>query len=123
MNIEKNYQEEYEQLKKDFDALHKRYVDARHAAIERSELAARLASNKTMLLYRKAQVKTGKGDPFAQLRPLLSQAEAKIICNIDHIADGLSTCRASCRRSWSATGAVFFRSGRTGIPGPTSMTR
>ena len=86
MNIEKNYQEEYEQLKKDFDALHKRYVDARQVAIERSEMAARLASNKTMLVYRKAQVKTGKGDPFAQLRPLLTQAEAKMVCNIDHLA-------------------------------------
>ena len=86
MNLEKNYQEEYEQLKKDFDALHKRYVDARKAAIERSEMAARLASNKTMLVYRKAQVKTGKGDPFAQLRPLLTQAEAKMVCNIDHLA-------------------------------------
>lgn len=86
MMDEKNYQEEYEQLKKDFDALHKRYVAARQAAIDRSEMAARLAANKTMVVYRKAQVKAGKGDPFTQLRPLLTTAEAKIICNIDHIA-------------------------------------
>ncbi len=119
MNLEKNYQEEYEQLKKDFDALHKRYVDARKAAIERSEMAARLASNKTMLVYRKAQVKTGKGDPFAQLRPLLTQAEAKMVCNIDHLAYRRGDVVI---RGWDVTGAVFFRSRRTGIPARTSMT-
>ncbi|HUM83174.1 MAG TPA: glycosyltransferase family 2 protein [Lachnospiraceae bacterium] len=78
--------EKYQKLKKEFDDMHDKYVAARDAAIKHAELAAALSGNKAMRLYRKAQVKSGKDDPFEMLRPRLSQAESGIVSNIDSVS-------------------------------------
>lgn len=72
-------------LKAENEKLSKKYEAARNAAIERARLAAVLASNKSMRAYRKVMAGTGKGDPFAALRPQLTQAEAGILSNIDSV--------------------------------------
>ncbi len=85
MGEAKDYKQEYQKLKEDYDQLYKKYVAARKTAISRGEQTAALASNKMIRLYRKYQVKTGKNDPFESLRPQLTQAEAEIVSNIDSV--------------------------------------
>ncbi|MDO4804842.1 MAG: glycosyltransferase family 2 protein, partial [Lachnospiraceae bacterium] len=76
---------EFSALKAENEKLEKKYEAARNAAIERARLAAALSANKTMRAYRKMMAGVGKGDPFAALRPQLTQAEAGILSNVDSV--------------------------------------
>ena len=77
--------EELKELKEENEKLTERYESCRKSAIDKAHLSARLASNKSMRAYRKMMVRAGKGDPFAALRPQLTQAEARILSNIDSV--------------------------------------
>ena len=79
-----NYKEEYEKLKEEMETLKERYYKARNEGIKRGSYAALLSGNKAMMAYRKLSVKAGREDPFSKLRPVLSQAEAGILYNIDN---------------------------------------
>ena len=72
------------ELKEEMETLKERYYKARNEGIKRGSYAALLSGNKAMMAYRKLSVKAGRDDPFAKLRPMLSQAEAGILYNIDN---------------------------------------
>ncbi len=76
---------ELEEQKSETEKVTEQYQAARKSAIDKANLAAALASNKTMRAYRKMMQHTGKGDPFKMLRPELTQAEARILSNIDSV--------------------------------------
>ena len=71
--------EENRRLRERCDALYE-------ACLKKNGMITEIAATKSMVLHRKAMVKTGKGDFLTMLRPVLSQAEAQLFCHIDTVS-------------------------------------
>lgn len=83
---EETMREDYEELLSRYDELLKRYGDLRALTIEREQKAALIASQKTMIAYRKSRTLGGKKDPLEVLRPRGDGESLGIRVNLDGLS-------------------------------------